>query len=335
MKKISVYILNVLFLCLIATSCSSGGTKKIGLLISASSVDRYVQEGNCIKERAAELGYEVLIEFAENNDALQISHAHEMIDKVDGLCLIAVNGITAAEIVREYKSAGKPVIAYNRLIQNCEPDFFITGDNSNLAEMMVGVALKSKPHGNYYLLGGDKFDINGIQLQNAIDSLLKPYEESGAINVVFRGLTQDWNSDLAAENLRKAINLSGIKPDVIISAYDGMSQKSVDVLKEIYGEVGDVVITGQDAEMRAIRNIARGEQTMTAYHSPKNNGYAGAEAIVALIEGKNISKAGITRTNNGLVDVPTIKIPSILITKDNYDDILIKGGVYSKQQVDE
>ena len=333
MKNLSFIFINILLIITLSTSCSTKSTKKIGLLIPVNTVQRYIVEGKYIQEKAKEHGYDLIIEYADNNDALQIEQAKALIDKVDGICVIPVNGITAAEIVRQYKSAGKPIVAYNRMIQNSEPDYYVTGDNDALAQLMINTAVKYKPNGNYYVLGGDKFDINGLQLQQAIDSELLPYEESGQINVVFRSLTQDWDQDMAASNLRKAINLSGIKPDAVIAAYDGIAEKSMEVLRDIYGEVGNIVVTGQDAELRAIRSIARGEQTMTAYHSPKNNGYACAEAIVALIEGKKANTKNITYTFNGLIDVPTIKIAPTLITKDNIDEVLIKGGIFTSTEV--
>ena len=333
MRHYLILTLKTLLISSILSSCGGKKEKTFGLLLPSQNVARYIAESNFMKERAEQLGVKVIIEFAENNDANQIRQAKELIDKVDGLCIIPVNGNTAAEIVRDYKSKGLPVIAYNRLIQNSRPDYYVSGDNVKLAELMVNTALKHKPNGNYFLLGGDKFDLNGLQLQQNIDSLLKPHETSGAIHVIFRSFTEDWSSELAAYNLKKAIHLSGIKPDAIIAAYDGMAEAAINVMKEIYGEVGDVVITGQDAELRAIKHIMAGEQTMTAYHSAKDNAYACAEAIVALMNGKKASTKNITYTFNGEIDVPTIKIPSLLVTKENVEEVIIKNKVYTREEI--
>ena len=112
-----------------------------------------------------------------------------------------------------------------------------------------------------------------------------------------------------------------------------MAEAAINVLKEIYGEVGDVVITGQDAELRAIKHIIADEQTMTAYHSAKDNAYTCAEAIVALMNGKKASSKNITFTFNGEIDVPTIKIPSLLVTKDNVEEVIIKNKVYTREEI--
>lgn len=333
MRHYLILTIKTLLISILLLSCGGKKEKTFGLLLPSQNVSRYIAESNYMKERAKELGANMIVEFAENDDAVQIRQAKELMGKVDGLCIIPVNGNTAAEIVRDYKSKGLPVIAYNRLIQNSRPDYYISGDNVKLAELMVNTALKHKPRGKYYILGGDKFDLNGLQLQQSIDSLLKPHEQSGSIQVVFRSLTEDWNPELAGHNLKRAIHLSGIKPDAIIAAYDGMARKVIEVIKEIYGEVGDIVITGQDAELHAIKNIIAGEQTMTAYHSAKDNAYACAETIVALMNGKKSTSKNITRTFNGEIDVPTIKIPSLLVTKENVEEVIIKNKVYTREEI--
>ncbi len=333
MKHYFATAINLLIISIMLLSCGEKREKTFGLLISSKSTTRFVTESNYMKERAKELGVEMIIQYAENDDANQIKQSKELLDKVDGLCIIPVNGNTAVEIVREYKSNGLPVIAYNRLIQNSRPDYFISGDNMILAELMVNTALKLKPSGNYYILAGDKFDLNGLQLQQNIDSLLQPHVKSGNIRIVFSSYTDNWSSELAGHNLKKAINLSGIKPDAIITGYDGMSDAAAHVMQEIYGEVGDVVITGQDAELRALRNIVAGNQTMTVYHSAKDNAYACVDAIVALMNGKKAQAKNISYTFNGEIDVPTIKIPSLLVNKENMEEVIIKNKVYSYNDI--
>jgi ABC-type xylose transport system, periplasmic component len=170
-------------------------------------------------------------------------------------------------------------------------------------------------------------------LQQNIDSLLKPHEKNGEITVVFRSYTEDWNGETAGHNLKKAINFSGIKPDAIIAGYDGMSEAAIAVMKELYGEVGDVVITGQDAELRALKHIVEGDQTMTAFHSPKDNAYACVDAIVALMNGKKASSKNITYTFNGAMEVPTIKIPSQLVTKENLEQVIIKNKAFTYNEI--
>lgn len=96
-----------------------------------------------------------------------------MDEEIDLLIITALNGNTIAPLVREAKDKGIPVMAYNRLINNVDYDFYFTGNNEDIARIFCETALSLKPHGNYVILAGDRFDRNGVELKEAIDSLLK------------------------------------------------------------------------------------------------------------------------------------------------------------------
>lgn len=320
----------------ILIGCNSGSDTnlKVGFLNSSSGVARYNTEIAFTKERLQQMGGSLLVADAQNNDANQISQAIELLNKgVRAMCVIAVNNNTAAAIVRECQSRNVPVIAYNRLINNSKPDCFIGGNNTILAELMVNSAIKLKPTGNYYILGGDKFDLNGLQLYQETVRLLKPHVESGRIRVVYQTYTEDWSPEISGHELFQAIQLSGIRPDAILSAYDGISESAIKVMERIYGSVGDCVITGQDSEIRALRNVVAGKQTMTAYHPSKANGYAAAEAAVALIKGDDLKIQSTSTTFNGEIEVPTIKIPSLLVDRSTLDEVIFKNNAATRSEV--
>src|SRR5690606_22694299 len=114
----------------------------------------------------------------EDDDAIQLSQGYELLDMgVDALVIAAVNGNTIAPLVRDAQSRGVKVIAYNRLINNSDFDLFVTGDNKDNARLFVEMALQHKPSGNYVVLAGDRFDRNGFELKQHIDSLLQPHIE--------------------------------------------------------------------------------------------------------------------------------------------------------------
>ncbi|NPA37896.1 MAG: substrate-binding domain-containing protein [Chlorobi bacterium] len=329
---------NVIILFFIAVIYLSGCSKqsdkiKLGFLYTTEKTERYKKESQYFKQKAEELGAKVYVDQADNNDAIQLRKAIEMFDKdIDVLCLIAVNANTAAAIVRAAKDKNVKVIAYNRMIKSPDIDLFISGNNKKLGEDMCNAVLNKKPEGNYIILNGDKFDRNAVELQQSIDSTLKPYITNGSINILYETFIEDWSDKNGAYELDQAIALTGVKPDVIIAAYDGIADGSIKVLKK-YGFAGQVLITGQDAELRAIKHILKGEQLMTIYHPMKR--LASRAAIIAynMALGKMPDKSEISYTDNGLARIPTIKNNSIPITKDNIDEVLIKHGVYTREQI--
>jgi D-xylose transport system substrate-binding protein len=333
LNKQLIHVFSTCLFCLLLLGCNSNGKVKLGFLYSSSKTDRYVKETNFFKEKAQQLGADVIIMEANDDDALQYERALEMFDEgIDVLCLIAVNTNTAAAIVREAKSRDIKVIAYNRMIKSEELDLYISGDNKKLGEDMCASVLNVKPEGKYIILSGDKFDRNGVELDQSIQNVLEPSIQSGKIEIIYQTFVEDWNEYNAEFELNQVLSFSGEKPDVIIAAYDGIADGAIRALKK-FDLAGDVLVTGQDAELRAIKNIISGKQLMTVYHPLKTLGHKAAELAFDLANNKTPDKSELSYVNNGIAEVPTIKIGSIPITKDNIQSVLIDGGVYSSDEV--
>lgn len=318
---------------IILTSCSNSSNHKIGFLYSTKNTKRFVIESNYFKERATQLGSEVIIDHGENSEEIQYDKAIKMMDSgIDALVLIAINANTAASIIREAKYRGIKAIAYNRLIFNCEPDLYISGDNKQLGHIMVNEVLKKTKKGNVIIFGGDKYDRNAIGLQKSIDEEIKPYVESGDFKIMYKTFIEAWNSANTEYELRQFLSLSNEKPDIIFAGFDGMAEAVIKVLEE-NNMLDNVYITGQDAELRGVRNVVAGKQLMTAYHPLKKNAYRAAELTIKLLDGKKLDKKTLSYTYNGMIDVPTVMIKSIPITKDNVDKELIQKGIYTREEV--
>ena len=317
------------------TGCSSKSNKaKVGFLYSSKVTTRYVTESRLFKERAEKLGAEVYIDEADNNESIQYNKALEFFDKgIDVLCLIAVNTNTAAAIVREAEKRDIRVIVYDRMVKSDKLSLFICGNNDKMGQDMANAVMKHKPKGKYIILSGDKFDRNAVELQNAIFSTIRPKIKNKDIKILYQSYIENWDSKNAAFELDQHLSLTGQRPDAIFSAYDGMSEGVISVLKKFGFKPGEVMLTGQDAELQAIRNIVSGWQLITFYHPLKKLAYAAAEAAVSLANGKMPENYKVTYTDNMLMKVPTIAIPSTPVVKENIDEVLIKPGIYTKEQV--
>ncbi|MCA1744662.1 MAG: substrate-binding domain-containing protein [Bacteroidales bacterium] len=323
-----VFAISALF-----SACSSKEDMKIGFLFSSDITYRFVVESNFFAERARELGAEVIIDQANDNAALQYQKAIEMKEQgIDMLVLIYINEITANAIVRDFKVDGIPVMAYNRLIPNSDLDMYIAGNNKSLGEEMAGYALSKVPHGNYMLFGGDKFDRNAVELQASIDSMLAPSVADGRINILYKTFTENWDGRNAAFELKQFLNNSTTHPDAIISCFDGMSHEMIGVLEE-WELDGKVIMTGQDAQLESVRDIATDQQHMSMYHPFKQLAYTAAEVAVAMLNGDNLKEFDVVSTDNGFKQVPTVQINSVVVTRENLDEILIDGGVFKRSEV--
>jgi D-xylose ABC transporter substrate-binding protein len=293
---------------------------------------RYLKEKVYFSNKIQELGGEALIASADYNDQTQILQAKELIDQ--GAKVLIVNSInlnTAAAIVRYAHDNGVKVIAYDRLIRNCDLDYFLTFDNEKVGKLMADYITKLKPEGNYILLGGDKGDQNAVWVKNGQKQALTSFLNAGKIKIVYDNYVEDWSGDNARADIKKYLDLSNQVPDAILSAYDGMSSGVIDLLKE-YKLGGKILITGQDAELEACRNIVNGYQAMTVYKSVKLLAEKAAEISMKLVKNENFKDAS-QKTNNGQIDVPTIFLNPVVVDKDNLRSTVIADGFQSEKEV--
>ena len=125
--------------------------------------DRYLKEKQYFADKVKSLGGEAIIVSAEYDDKLQIDQANELMDQgVKVLVVNSVNLTTASAIVRNAHEKHVTVIAYDRIISSPDLDYYLSFDNVKVGKLMAQYALKLKPEGKYYILGGDKADQNAV-----------------------------------------------------------------------------------------------------------------------------------------------------------------------------
>ena len=329
MKILGTFILTMI---LILQGCTSDDKVKIGFLYSTDAVGRFVREAEYFKERVQQAGVDVVIRQAENDENLQRERFHDMVKEgIDLLVLIAVNENTASAIVRDAHEEDIPVVGYVRLIRNCKLDYFVGGDSKRVGSQIINTALSQKPKGNYVILGGDMYDQNAPVIMKSIENAITSKVKSGDIKVLYKTYIEKWSEEIATFELEKVLKLTGEKPDAIISCYDGFSEGAISLLEKYKYE--DVFVSGQDAELRAIKNIIKGKQSMTVLHPLKKLAYQVADIALGILNKKQLPDIDVKYVYNGAFNVPVVYIEPILITAENIQPEIIDAGVYSETQV--
>jgi D-xylose transport system substrate-binding protein len=325
-------IILVVFVIVIG-ACRKEQQVKIGYLFPNMVSGRYQKEKIYFSEKIKELGGEALITSADYNDQTQIRQAKELIDQ--GAKVLVVNPLnlnTAAAIIRFAHESNVPVIAYDRLIRNCDLDYFITFDNEKVGKLMADYVIKSRPQGKYILLGGDKADQNAVWVKKGQQDALKSYLNSGGIKIVYDIYVEDWSGDNARNEIKRYLDLSGDIPDVILSSYDGMSTGVIDLLREYGIQPGQILITGQDAELPACRNMVQDYQTMTIYKSVRNLAFKAAEISIKLTKNEKVTEVNTT-IFNGEKEVPTIFLDPVLVDKNNLKTTIVADGFHTESEI--
>jgi D-xylose transport system substrate-binding protein len=332
-KIIRMKVFFILFACLyVFQSCDQSNEAKIGFLMESFSSARWAMDKKYFVEKIEELNGTAIVKNSDGSDATQYQQAIELINLgVDVLVVVASNVNTAAAIVREAHKKNIPVIAYDRLIKNCELDYYICFDNYHSGKLQAQYAIGQKPKGNYVIICGDKSDINATNIHAGQISELEDKLKNKDIDLIYTVFVDGWSPDDAGHQMEQVLRLSEKKIDAILTANDGTASGVISALKK-FGYNEFPVITGLDAELAACRRIAKGEQSMTVYSPIKELASNAARLAIDLARKSKLNHP-FTEKFNGRINVPSIVLKTMVVDKINLDNIIIKDGIYTKEEI--
>lgn len=310
----------------------------IGLSLDTLKEARWQVDRDNFRARCEELGADVKIESANSDDNVQIQNVTGLLTGgVDVLVVAAHNGVVMAKAV-ELAHAQKPpvpVIAYDRMIMNADVDLYLSFDNLRVGkqqgQFIVDTAAKSgkKPF-KLVRMYGAKTDNNAVLFKQGQDEALKPAIDSGAIHVLMEDWAEDWKPENAKKIMNSALARFGHDIDGVLCSNDGTAGGAIQAISE-EGLTGKIVVTGQDAELVACQRLLQGSQTMTIYKPLKALATRAADVAVGMANRKAV--VAPDTVNNGKLDVPSVLMPSYVVTKANVDDTVIKDGLFTREQV--
>jgi D-xylose transport system substrate-binding protein len=289
------------FLIAIVFSSCNNQKQKIGILIAS---DVFQSDLDNLTQLLQSQNIEVISANARLDAGKQVEQANEIIEKdVDAMMIIPVNTYTAAEIVRNCNAHDIKTIAYERLISNCNLDYYISFDNEHVGELMAQNAIKTMPKGKYVIFNGDKTDRNALRVNEGMMKVLAPYIQSGAIEILYQTFIEGWTQDNAKYEFEEYYNSTMPIPDVVLSAQNKLSNGIISVLEQ-HNIPQYPVITGQNTDIPEARQAWHPKQQIVVFKSNKVESKAAADLAVKVLRNEKISIS--QHLNNGLIDVPTI-----------------------------
>jgi len=313
-------------------SCGEDDKVLIGLCIDDYVVERWHKDRDYMLEKAKELGAEVLVEVAYSYDMAQIEQAKKLIEMgVDVLIIVPTNKQTAAEIVTFAHQAGVPVIAYSRLIENCDLDFYVSTNNVTVGELQAKYVLERIPKGNYIILEGDENDQNAKYLRQGHLNILQAQIDSGNVNILMHKNIMEWSEFESLMAMSEFLTTSTDRIDAVIASNDGLASGAIFAL-ENNDRLDSVIITGQDADLQSCQQIVAGKQSMTIFLPIKGMAEAAVELAVRLANNAPLNFEFI-ETDNGKIMVKSILIDPIAVDKTNMKETVIAGGYHTEEEV--
>ncbi|MCU7727666.1 sugar ABC transporter substrate-binding protein [Actinoplanes sp. KI2] len=341
---------------------SAGDTKGalIGVTMPTKSSERWISDGDNLKKQLEALGYQVDLQYAENDIPTQTQQLDNQITKGAKLLIIASIDGTAITTQLENAKANKiPVIAYDRLIRNSpNVDYYATFDNFKVGvqqatSLLTGLKVlnadgskgSAKGPFNIELFAGSPDDNNATFFFNGAMSILKPYIDNKTLTVK-SGQTDfktvailRWDPATAQkrmEDLLTSTYKGGAKVDGVLSPYDGLSIGILSALKSNgYGTSAQKypVVTGQDAELASVKSIIAGEQYSTIYKDTRELAKTTVTMADAVLKGQTPQVNNTTDYDNGNKVVPSMLLQSVIVDKTNYQKVLVDGGYYTQAQL--
>ncbi|MBH1942245.1 substrate-binding domain-containing protein [Mobilitalea sibirica] len=300
---------------------------QIGLSFDSFVIERWQRDREVFVFTAKELGAEVNVQNANGDINKQKSQIEYFIDKkVDVIVLIAVDSEACADVLKKAKEEGIIVIAYDRLVRNTNADLYISFDNEEVGRLMANTLVKDVPsQGNIITIFGPTSDHNVQLVEKGFNEVI----EDSDLNIINSVYAKGWLAEEGYRAVNAALSITE-QIDGVLCGNDNLASQAVKALSE-NRMAGEVIVTGQDAELAACQRIVEGTQTMTVFKPVDKLAKSAAEYAVKLAKGEDID---VKETiNDGSYEVPYVKLEPIAVTKENIDEVIIGGGFHYEEDV--
>ncbi|MGO3555936.1 MAG: multiple monosaccharide ABC transporter substrate-binding protein, partial [Microbacterium gubbeenense] len=324
----------------------------VGVAMPTETSERWIADGEAVESQLEEAGYDVDLQFANDDIPRQQQQLDQMITNgADILVVASIDGTALAAQLENAAAKGIPVIAYDRLINDTEAvDFYVTFDNYQVGVQQAQSLLRGLGYldENYEetdltdekiieIFSGSPDDNNATFFYNGAMDTLKPFLEDGRLTI---GSGQEdfdtvstlrWDQATAQRRMEDLITSTydgGSKPlDGVLSPFDGISRGVITALENAgYGfsmEEGLPVLSGQDAEIASVKLINDGVQYATIFKDTRKLASQAVAAATSYAEGEDPEANDTETYDNGVKVVPSFLLESDIVTADNLSELLV------------
>lgn len=307
----------------------------VGICLPEDS-NQWKENARLLEKELKTLGFEVKTEYAQADPQMQINQIKAMAEGQASCLVIApVDAMALTQELETSDIAGIPVVAYDWQLTDLESadgaagfDYFAIG--RALGEYIVSAKELKTAEEAYTVefIMGSAEDSRALQLHMGLMQILQPYLDTGVLvcpsgRTAFADTyTIKEDPETAAQKLSKylAEHYEKEQLDILCVASDEMAAACAEALTDAgYTEENWPLITGQGGLPEALKQIIAGKQTVTVYKDRPALAKACAQVVSSLATGAVIPEE--------------TSYQNIVVDSKNYEEKLVKTGIYSKKDL--
>lgn len=332
---------------------TTGGGRKIALSMPTRSVQRWIDDAENMKKELEAKGYVVDVQFAEDNPQQQAAQIKSFVEqKVDCMVVVPIDSKELTDAAKEAKKADIPVISYDRLLMDTDAVYYYASFDNKGVGRIIGQTIAKKADldglsdGEYKTIEffmGCPDDNNSYLIYEGLMEVMQPYLDDGRL-VCKSGRTSfedtcisRWSQDTAREWCKNYLAgyYTDEELDICATAFDGLAYGCREALQAAgYIEDNWPVISGQDCETVACKNILDGTQTFSIYKDTRLLAQKCVTMIDSVVADTEPEINDTEQYHNNVITVPSYLCTPVAVDKDNLKEVLIDSGYYTQEQID-
>lgn len=247
---------------------------------------------------------------ANNDTAAQQRQAEQALTRgAKVLIVVPIDGEAAAVIADAAQESDVPTIAYDRMVQSENTDFWVQADMFATGASQAQHVVDNTQKGDTLVaLKGSPTDPNAAVIYAGQMSVLQPLIDSGERKLGYENWTQGWDPAIARRSMDQALTKLNNDVQGVVSSNDGNAAAAIASMAE-QGMAGKVPVSGLDCTVQALQLILLGEQTQSVWRPFKEMATVTAKVTAALLAGEDTS--GLvqgTVKNTADADIPFVPV---------------------------
>ncbi len=312
MRKIAV-VLSVAMVCVTLFGSAGAADKKvkIGVSLASEAQYRFKFDQKIMRERAEQLGAEIIFQFANYEAAKQANQVENLISQdIDVLILNVVSG-NMVNLVDKVRKQGIPVITFDNTVEGAVVDLNVDRDNRKVGRLQLEAALEytGGKGGNFVLVKGDPGSAVAQRISQGYDDVIAEHPEA---KIVANQFHEAWSPDKALKTVENALSANNDDIQGVVASADSVAIGTLPAIKAAR-LAGKIYFCGMDVEVSAARLINQGVMTMSVWTDIVNGDRRTIDAAVKLAKGEPVVPDEIQKI--GGLDIPVLLVDVMPIYK--------------------